>query len=110
MELLAESWLLPQEDTTLVLSGDGRSAQTWVGRQTQPLPRWAGVFRHLQNAEQPCRGLVSHRAVPGPQGLDAGKGLSRTHSNQRVSKATALRKEKELRNPSLEWETALRGE
>lgn len=47
---------------------------------------------------------------PGPQGLDAGKGLSQTHSNQRVSKATALRKEKELRNPSLEWETALQGE
>lgn len=46
---------------------------------------------------------------PGPQGLDAGKGLSQTHSNQHVSKATALRKKKEIRNPSLEWETALQG-
>ena len=47
---------------------------------------------------------------PGPQDLDAAKGLSQTHSNQRVSKATALREKKELRNPHLERETALQGE
>lgn len=67
MEFLAESWLLPQEDETLVLGGDGRIAgghRPGVGGKRTYSPQRAGVFRHLQNAEWPCRVPVSHRAVP----------------------------------------------
>ena len=67
MEFLAESWLLPQEDMSLMLGGDGRGAgghrPGWGGRCTHS-PWWAGVVRRLQNAEPPCRVPVSHHAVP----------------------------------------------
>lgn len=67
VEFLAESWLLPQEDETLVLGGDGRIAgghRPGVGGKRTYSPQRAGVFRHLQNAEWPCRVPVSHRAIP----------------------------------------------
>lgn len=41
VEFLAKSWLLPQEDATLVLGGDGRIAgghRPEVGREMHALP------------------------------------------------------------------------
>ena len=70
VEFLAKSWLLPQEDATLVLGGDGLK---WGGKCTHS-PQRPGVVRCLQNAERPCRVLVSHGAVPRATGPGRSEG------------------------------------